>query len=177
METPDGKIVRRRKDPPQLLELFVRILTPSAFRYVAGDLAERYRGPLPYLKDAAQTLPRLMALQAGRGRLAPRAFSLAWLSVGAAALLAGVEAIPVSSAGRDFWLGVALIPAFAAAFRSGLALAAILLYPLLASAESLLFGEASPDARPFLTYSALLLVWMLLWNRIEAESPSRVAER
>lgn len=179
MEAPDGKIAAPdspRSNPPRLLEALVRSLTPAAFRYVADDLAERYRGPLHYLNDAVQTLPYLTLRNAVRGRPARHMVILAWLALGAGALLAGAESIPLSPIARDIWVGFALMPALTAAFRSRPTLAAILLFPLPLSLCSLIAGNPLP-ARPFAFHLVALLTWILLLNRVEAGRLQGLAER
>jgi hypothetical protein len=115
METPDGKVIARSpaRNPPRLLEALVRCLTPSAFPEVPDDLAERYRGPLPYLKDASQALPRLISRSVRRAEVPAQTLDIFRVICGVAILLAGVEAIPAAAPGRDFLLGLGLVPAFA----------------------------------------------------------------
>jgi hypothetical protein len=44
--------------PPEVIERFVRALTPAACReHVLGDLRERYSSPTRYLRDALNTIP------------------------------------------------------------------------------------------------------------------------
>ena len=54
--------------PPAVLERAVLWLVPPQVREeVAGDLAERYRGPASYLADLAGTLPYVVWSQVRRG--------------------------------------------------------------------------------------------------------------
>jgi len=115
MET-DGRL-----EPPRILEALLERILPSAFDHVAGDLAERYRSPWGYIRDAALVVPCLWARELGRGRVRARRAAMprgpVWMAASAGLLFSGVAALPVSSPGPDFVLGALLMGALAIGHR------------------------------------------------------------